>query len=228
MQGGNRMRQKVGKLYNLCISLLLLMLLYPVLERTVARRAVLNLVTAIVLISAVSGVRETRRSFVIHMVLAGLYLIGTWIRLFVSEFQLPIIVPIFSILFYGYTIVIILRYVIRAKRVTLKVLSGAIAVYLLLGQFWAGMYLLEEGMHPGSFALPGGAQAHRAILTSEIVYFSYVTLTTLGFGDITPVTTAARSTATIEAITGVLFTATIIARLVGIYISQTLVCKEEP
>jgi hypothetical protein len=77
--------------------------------------------------------------------------------------------------------------------------------------------LLVETAQPGSFYVSSAQNLDHMINWSDLMFFSFVTLTTLGYGDITPVTSAARSLAVIEAVFGVLYNAILIARLVGLY-----------
>lgn len=84
---------------------------------------------------------------------------------------------------------------------------------------WAFVYSLMESIHPGSFSIAEGQiNAGRSLY----VYYSFVTLTTLGYGDITPMTAPANSISILEAIIGKLFLAILIARLVGIHIAQSM------
>jgi voltage-gated potassium channel Kch len=97
---------------------------------------------------------------------------------------------------------------------------GSISVYLLIGVAWAYVYSALESTSPGSFHY---AQQTSSLDTSPVplslvVYYSYVTLATLGYGDITPVTTPAQSLAVLEAITGQFYLTILVARLVGIFI----------
>ena len=131
-------------------------------------------------------------------------------RLFPSQpFALPSLLLL--ALFYTYTIVRVLSYVLRTGDVTRDRLYGAVSVYLLLGVAWASVYAFVEALQPGSFA------AANPTPRIDFIYFSFVTLTTLGYGDITPVTDRAHSLALLEAVTGVLYIAVLIARLVSLY-----------
>jgi voltage-gated potassium channel Kch len=122
---------------------------------------------------------------------------------------------------------IILKIVFRAREITVETVAGAICVYLFIGIFWADVYALVEIAYPGSFSLlEGGEQQHMQIAAhraSQFNYFSFVTLSTLGYGDITPITRPAQGLAAMEAILGQLFLAVLIARLVG----QVVVKQEE-
>ena len=95
---------------------------------------------------------------------------------------------------------------------------GAIAVYLLLGVLWAVAYKITEIGWPGSF---GGFDADTGReWASEWMYFSFVTMTTLGYGDIGPLSPIARLLAYMQAIVGQLYIATLVAGLVGAYVAR--------
>jgi hypothetical protein len=106
---------------------------------------------------------------------------------------------------------VLLVEVFREGSVTTARLQGAIAVYLLFGMGWAQAYHITGILHPGSFTVAMGERPQ----ASDWFYFSYVTLTTLGYGDITPVLPIARMLAIGEALTGQLYLAVLIARLVA-------------
>ena len=106
---------------------------------------------------------------------------------------------------------VLLTQVFRRGRVTHVRIQGAIAVYLMLGVAWAHAYHIAAVMHPGAFA----AQSGELVLPSDWIYFSFVTLTTVGYGDITPAIPVAKTLAVGEALTGQLYLAVMVARLVA-------------
>jgi hypothetical protein len=124
------------------------------------------------------------------------------------------------IAFFGYTTGLIMWRTLREAEVSLDTIAGAACAYTLLAVVWASMYLLLEFLHPGSFHIPedwlmGAARDPSAAL----VYFSFVTLTTVGYGDITPAWAGAGGLAVSEAIVGQLYLAITVARLVGLHTS---------
>jgi hypothetical protein len=90
-------------------------------------------------------------------------------------------------------------------------IAAAVAVYLLLGLIWARLYEMVALLVPGAFHIPEGESLNPA----SLVYFSFVTLATLGYGDFTPVHIVARNLAVLEAITGQLYLVILISRLVS-------------
>jgi hypothetical protein len=113
---------------------------------------------------------------------------------------------------------VILVRVFREGRINFHRIQGAVCVYLLLGVIWSGCYSLVIQFDPAAFNLP--ASTGDDTLTSRLVYFSFVTLTTVGYGDVTAVHPAARSLALLEALAGQLFPAVLLARLVGMELSH--------
>lgn len=109
-----------------------------------------------------------------------------------------------------FTIYVILRPLLTAKQTDFDTLCGAIAVYLLFALVWAVSYGLFTQLAPGSF------QPEREFTWSTALYFSLTTLTTLGFGDITPVSPLARIWTTLEAVFGQLYIAVLVARMVAL------------
>ena len=107
---------------------------------------------------------------------------------------------------------------LRSKRVDADLIYGAIAVYLMIGLGFAFAFGLVETIIPGSFSGVNELLGTRAT-TGPMVYFSFVTLTTLGYGDILPITNVAMTMSYLEAIIGQLFLAVLIARLVGLHIT---------
>ena len=110
-----------------------------------------------------------------------------------------------------------LRYALVADRVHLRHLLAALNAYLLVGVFFGAIWLALEESMPGSL-LAGGAPIADMTLPDGI-YFSFVTLATLGYGDITPVTPLARGIAVFEAVFGQLYLAVMVARLVSLRIA---------
>jgi voltage-gated potassium channel len=109
----------------------------------------------------------------------------------------------------------------KFQTVTLNTIVATLCLYLVIGLFWGALYALMDELAPGSYsgALLEDTSGNRFNL---FIYFSIVTLTTLGYGDITPQTIQASSLCQLEAIVGQFFTAVVIAWLVGSYASQKI------
>ncbi len=122
---------------------------------------------------------------------------------------------LFGTVFMVYITVLILRSVIRTAKVTIDTLYGAVAAYVLLGITCGSVYFLLETFWPFSFTSPlmPGAQ----ISGPDFVFFSFVTLTTIGYGDIVPASGIAKSFVILEAVTGIMYPAVMIARMIALH-----------
>jgi Ion channel len=131
---------------------------------------------------------------------------------------------IFWFLFFAYITWNELRAVLRQKEVTGETISMSISVYLLLGLTWGVFYIVLYYLQPHAFSFgysESSARPNEQEVFPVLVYFSLTTLSTIGFGDITPLTLQARYAAVAEGITGQFYLAILVARLVGLYMSRT-------
>jgi hypothetical protein len=120
-----------------------------------------------------------------------------------------------------------LRSVLRQREVTNETLSMSISVYLLIGLTWGVLYILIFMLQPGAFSL--GASTDSTTVSAGnyqhlfpiFIYFSLTTLATIGYGDITPLSLQSRYAAVAEGITGQLYLAILVARLVGMHMSRS-------
>lgn len=115
---------------------------------------------------------------------------------------------------------VVLVQTLRSGPVTAHRIQGAVGAYVLLGLIWAHAYALATVLLPGAFA---GAAISVADGPRGWLYFSFVTLTTVGYGDVVPVHPAARSLAMLEAVAGPLYLAILIARLVSLSVTPSTV-----
>lgn len=113
--------------------------------------------------------------------------------------------------YFAYLIFHMTKEVFLARSVHLDLLFGAVCIYLVLAVGWTSLYLLVEAANPDSFA-PAPSAAHPKL---ELLYFSFTALTTVGYGDVVPVSYEARSLASIQSAVGVLYPAILVASLVG-------------
>lgn len=127
---------------------------------------------------------------------------------------------------YLYAIWMTIRFLVFSKEFKVDQLFGGASVYLMIGLAWTILYLALELVTPGSFRAAADIGEGSSLTWSDFIYFSFTTLTTLGYGDITPINPIARSLAILEAITGVLFVPVIISGLVAVTLSVKLSERE--
>lgn len=173
-----------------------------------------------ILISGIYSVNHQGRISVIAAILAIPMFAMLWAYEFTSIRLLATLGDCFGILYLSFLAVLILKAVIHARRVTRDVICGAVVVYLFLGFIWGFVFSLIETVQPGSFSISVAATRQQSAPLFN--YFSFVTLTTLGYGDISPLSAPARSFSYLEALIGQIYLTVLVARLVGVHISQAL------
>jgi hypothetical protein len=175
---------------------------------------------SLLLLSGIAAIskKKLHRAAVGVVVLAGIIL--TWLKFFYPYSRALHTWSDLVALFYLMLLtLVVMRHVFMEGPVTVDRVRGAIAAYILVGFTWAILYHLIELRQPGSFRLSGtAAAATYATQQSEFTYYSFVTMTTVGYGDITPVNPVARMFAVLEALIGQLYPATLLARLVSLQI----------
>ena len=166
---------------------------------------------SILLISGVAIAWGRPKLFAIAAVVGSIALIVRWLSFWIRSFRAELYDDWATIAAIAVIGLVLLMQIFRSGRVTHVRIQGAIAVYLLFGVAWAHAYHVIDILHPGSFSAPAGELSTPA----DWIYFSFVTLTTVGYGDITPVSTLARALAIAEALVGQLYLAIMLARLVA-------------
>ena len=178
----------------------------------------LDIFFSMVFISGVDAIREDKKHLVIAVALSLPLLFSIWVGYFVKIPAIKITGNFFGIAFFIYMIITILRHILDQDRVSKEVIYAAIVVYLVMGVLWSFVYHMVEYLQPNSFSGISDTVSDERFL---FLYFSFVTLTTLGYGDISPITPVASSMAILEAIIGQLYLVVAIALLVGLRVSHS-------
>jgi Ion channel len=171
---------------------------------------------SLVLVLGVMATTKHKAARTGMVILAAVALASHWLQFFVREHAVHIISAAAAVLFFGVLAGLITARVFREGNINIFRIYGAIAVYLVLGILWGEIYILLYLMDPAAFYFDPATQRGEPPI-SELVYFSFTTLTTLGVGDIVPVSPVARSMATLEALVGQIYPAVLLARLVTLY-----------
>jgi voltage-gated potassium channel len=133
---------------------------------------------------------------------------------------------IFSALLLLGCVVVTFSFIFRSHRVSLDTIFAAVVAYLFIAFTYAQLYQLISLFQPGSFLFPSRNTASFQVFQSDMVYFSLVTIATLGYGDIVPKMPLARMVAAVEAVVGQFYVAILVAWLVGMFISHSLRSKQ--
>ncbi len=196
------------------IALIALIVSYPFVTELENGDAIENVLMVVLLVFAAFAVGS--RSRIITVVLIVPAIIAPWVDRY-RHGMVPIwIITATHTIFVAFVVIQLLRFILRADRVNAEVMCAGISGYLMLGILWTPTFLMVSQLNPDSFSgihLVSG----QALGRFDALYLSFVSLTCLGCNDITPLSKAARMLLMTESLSGVLYLAVLIARLVALY-----------
>ena len=203
----------------LLIALALFFFFLPFVEEVKGGDIIASILLSLVLLCAVIAVADNKATFFIALVLAVPAIVGRWVSHFRPDLVPPPVFLTIALVLIAFVVANLLRFVFRSPSVNSEVLCASISAYLMVGIIWTIAYWLVDQLTPGgafAFNTTGEKQSMHGF---NAYYFSFITLSTVGYGDITPVSKVARMLAAMEAMTGLLYVAVLIARLVALYSS---------
>jgi hypothetical protein len=170
-------------------------------------------------VSVSKGRAWTLVTFLLAFPTAALWFAGA----FLATGEVEIARHLLLVVFLCYVIGVMFRAIFDSQQVTFNTLCASLCIYLLLGLVWALAYSVVDVLDPAAFTYTVEAARHPPRLRlgrgdTAVLYFSFATLTTLGYGDIVPTSPISRMLASVEAVTGQLYLAVLVARLVGMHI----------
>lgn len=209
----------LGPCTYLLLLLLGLILLMPFLEEGILARTLLGILFSSILLVGAFATRQTRWGFLFKV---GLALLGVglqWTALWTETMALLKLAGVVYVVSLAISFSGVLRYILERGTITADKLHGALAGYIMLAFVWSFIYALIEFSSAGSFG-PGGFDFTQTGTLFKLIYFSFTTLTTTGYGDVIPLTNHARSLVMVEEFSGVFYVGVLIARLAGLYPSN--------
>ena len=213
-----------GRFLTLLVLILAMLIVAPLAEEFVRLRMLMDIFWTAIFIAIIYAVSHKKHHILIALLLALPMLGSIWSKHFVELSAVLVVGALCGAAFFVFAIIQILIFIYSQKEVTRDLIVGAAIVYLLMALAWAFIYGAVESLHPGSFSIP----EIQGITTSRhFLYYSFVTITTLGYGDITPVTSLARSLCILEAVIGQLYLVVQVAWLVGVHVSQSMLNRSK-
>ena len=209
-------RLSTYRMFWLLVALILTLLLSPIIDMygKTLHRFYFVLLTTVLMISVVCAASVSRIGRFVGLVLGTVWVLLTWFRLLSGAPDTTLWADVALMALFFYALVILIGRTASLKETDFDSLCGAVAAYFLIAVTWAASYRVIEVAVPGSFIFP---EQTPGPVGGQLLYFSLTTITTLGYGDITPASPFARMWATLEASAGVLYVALLIARLISIY-----------
>jgi len=202
----------------LFVSLLAMLVIGPFVEGFAYLQILFSVFLTAIFISAIYAISQERRHTLIASFLALPALGFTWATYFTQSIAFSLVSSFLGAVFFIFIAINILAFISQQGHVTTDMIIGAAVVYLLIAMTWLTAYEIIETLHPGSFAMPEGQLQDSRYL---FLYYSLVTITTLGYGDVTPLTSVASSFSALEAVVGQLYLVITVAWLVGVHVSQS-------
>lgn len=175
-----------------------------------------------VLVWALWTVTSNRRAMLLAIVLLVPTVVSTWLAYATSmNRQIAYVDNFTNIIYFGLICIYLAIFIARSRRVNAEVLFASMCLYISLAVLWAAIFTNLELFYNPAFSFYGSTAVEADIghnqLFDYMVYYSFVTLSTLGYGDIIPVHRVAQNWAAVEAMVGQFFIAIVIARLVSLY-----------
>jgi len=204
----------------LLIGLLVALLAGPVIHEFTdqSARLIIQIAFSVTLIVGIWSFIDSRAWFRIGLILAVFEFVFTVLDALRPSPLLELFTLATAAAFCALSVVFALRIILRGDRMDANRMAGAICVYLLLGIMLGILNMFVYRLIPGSFTgLPIGADSEQGM---NLIYYTFVTMTTLGYGDISPVGPLARALAYIGAIAGQFYIAILVGMMVGLYLSQ--------
>jgi len=201
-------------------ALILNILVSPFVDPLKGGELVETMLTTLVLLVAVLSIAG-RWKALLGIALAAPAVIGEWLNYWrPDETLIYVVTRVSGLLFIGFVVVELLRFIIYAPQVDAEVLCAAVAGFLLSGLAWSLAYNLLDRLDPNSFVFTLSGKNGFSMNGFTSLYFSFITLSTLGYGDIVPTAQVARMLAMVEAMFGMFYMALLVARLVSLYSSR--------
>ena len=207
---------------NLLIWILLYIIVSPLLDLFPHTEVLVQLLFTVVLVSGVFAINRKTALMRPALILLVVTTLLIWFHI-LNLFRISdVMVNLVLLTYLALLVVAFSSYIFAIKEVDAELIAAALCLYLFIGLLGGGIFLLLESFAPGSFA---GSNLAKAVSFQDrsviFQYFSFTTMTTLGYGDITPQTPVAMAFCQVEAILGQLFMAVLVARLVGIQVAQS-------
>jgi len=202
----------------LLLTIALILILNPFLAGFERLRLILEILFTLMLLSGAYAVSQKKRVFIFSLFLLVPAMCVHWLNYFNISAVNNMMDDLLAGVFFAFVAVIILESLIKETEVTTDVIMAAVCVYLLLALFWSFAFSVLEYFQPGSFQI--SERTGKAF--QDFSYFSFVTLTTLGYGDIVPLTAPAKTLASVEAVMGQIYIAVLVARLVAIHTTRSM------
>jgi len=209
------------------LSVCLLIFVSPLITDLSWGSGLLNLFILLSLLGSIYSIRDNKAHVIASLLIMMVWILTGVLGVMMHDADLNVVSDAVAVVFFAHISLVLLVRVFHQPNVNFDTIAGAISVYFLIGVIGAFIFSVLAGLDPGALDIPQNliedeADPHNLRL---MLYFSFVTLTTLGYGDITPISNAARIQVYLEALLGQLYLTVLIARLVSQQLSQSIATR---
>jgi hypothetical protein len=205
----------------LFVTQVLLVVLFPYLAKPGLSTVIFRVLSALAFVAAVYAVSDKRTQWIAGLLLAvPTAVLNTLFTFHPGSSALAVPSLVSTLIFLTFTLVSLLRAVLRTETITRDTIYGALSIYLLMAFLWGIAYLLLETLQPGGLSMDIARHPNHKVDWFDCMFYSFVTLTSLGYGDMVPISAQCRSLSVLEAVSGIMYVAVLVARLVGLYAAR--------
>jgi Ion channel len=212
-----------GKFVYLLGSLLVLLIAGAFIQHTRLGNVIFNVLLSVTLLASIYAISQNRRFVAIGILMASLTFASAWLAQLSASKVLALTSTLLGFVYFLYAATVIVVHIFKATTITVNEILASVSSYLLIGIGGGFIFRFLQLLDPG--ALISTSSAAPEIVSvgpmNDYIYYSFTCLTTLGFGDIIPATPAARVFSYLAAVIGQIFLTVLIARFVGLHISQS-------
>jgi hypothetical protein len=179
---------------------------------------ILHILISLLLLAGIHLISYNRKIFMGGLIWGTLCIILTWNSLFFPQIRIvSLLWSLFLFIFYSFISIYTIILVAKSKIITNDTILGAICGYFMMPLAWAMLFNLVELIKPNSFNFPDGLEPSPDLF----IYFSQITISSVGYGEITPNSSLTRALSALLAMTGQLYLAVVMAIIIGIYLSDS-------
>ena len=200
----------------LLIAILSMVIGDPFIDGFFLSSIIADILLSLVFVAGIYAISQKKKNIYIALILAAPMIFSIWGAYLIESLELLVIGQMCGIVYTVFIISLMIKFILEQKEVTKEVIYAAVVIYMLMAIMWSFMYFILEYVYPNSFSFP------KTDFTDiyKYLYFSFVTITTLGFGDVAPLNQKAGSLVILEAVTGQIYLVVVVAWLVGMHVSR--------
>ncbi|MEW5819824.1 MAG: potassium channel family protein [Cyanobacteriota bacterium] len=211
----------LGKFTFLLFSLILMTLIMPSMTE-VKDHFVYAIFASLIFVGSVYSILQNKKFLAASIVFVTLSMVANWLLAIWPDHIIFQYCFLIQPLFMFYVFILILDHILRSREVTADIIMGSICGYMILGIIFGMLFMFSAMLYEYAFSIPSSK-----LTQTDVFYLSFTTISTLGYGDITPKIAITKSLCVLESVMGLFYMSTLVARLVGLQIAKSMKTHDE-